>query len=395
MQSKSILCGILVGLVGAAACLAEPRTNYVDGAAGDDANDGWTPAFPKKTIAAALQAVTVTGDTVLVAGGHYILTNTITITKQVALLGTAGPEATWIDGNHERRCLLIRGNAIVSGFTIMNGFDAAGYGGGVQMTNGLLANCTISNNISKEYGGGIYLANVGIVSNCLIIGNSVTNKYGGGIAVYNSGRVVNCDIIQNSATGVVDATAGGVQLNNGFVENCRIISNSSVFGGGVLKGFGTLRNCLVAHNQSGIQGGGVYIIQGAAGAIENCTIVSNRNNGIGCHALAIGYVANSVIYSNAANVSSPAGVSFTNCCVTPTNSLAGAGNITNAPLFVDFAAGDFQLAPGSPCINAGVYQPWMADALDLAGHRRLDRFTGVVDIGAYEYVSRGVFFSIR
>jgi hypothetical protein len=69
------------------------------------------------------------------------------------------------------------------------------------------------------------------------------------------------------------------------------------------------------------------------------------------------------------------------CCTAlmPTN---GFGNITSAPLFVNAAAGNFQLQPNSPCINAG-NNAYVSTPTDLAGNPRI--VGGTVDIGAYEY----------
>jgi len=60
----------------------------------------------------------------------------------------------------------------------------------------------------------------------------------------------------------------------------------------------------------------------------------------------------------------------------------GIGNITQDPQFVDPANGDFHLASSSPCIDAGITQPWMVGAQDLDGNPRISGPS--VDIGAYE-----------
>ena len=65
---------------------------------------------------------------------------------------------------------------------------------------------------------------------------------------------------------------------------------------------------------------------------------------------------------------------------------ASPTSISADPLFRMTEAANFRLTPGSPCINAGVNQPWMVNgeptAFDPDGNPRIA--SGVVDIGAYE-----------
>ena len=60
---------------------------------------------------------------------------------------------------------------------------------------------------------------------------------------------------------------------------------------------------------------------------------------------------------------------------------------TNDPGFVDAANGDYRLASGSPCIDAGD-NAYVTTATDLAGNARIAN--GTVDIGCYEYGSAAV-----
>ena len=131
------------------------------------------------------------------------------------------------------------------------------------------------------------------------------------------------------------------------------------------------------------------------------TLRLNGNYGVNGGGVYDGVLYNSIVYFNTlANYSSS--TMFTNSCTTPEKAGCASGNITNDPMFVangsgygtNFVAGNYHLQRGSPCINAGINQSWMPGARDLDGHSRIDRFSGVVDMGCYEYLPQGTFYSV-
>jgi len=68
-------------------------------------------------------------------------------------------------------------------------------------------------------------------------------------------------------------------------------------------------------------------------------------------------------------------------CVIP--AVDGTRNITNDPSLVSLDGGNYRLKDNSPCVNAGLNQSWMPNAVDLDRSKRIDG--GTVDIGCYEY----------
>src|SRR6185436_2774847 len=115
-------------------------------------------------------------------------------------------------------------------------------------------------------------------------------------------------------------------------------------------------------------------------------IVGNSATGSAGGALIASLLYNCILYYNSApNAPNYSSDNLSYCCTAPFYA-NGPGNITNAPLFVDQAAGNFRLQSSSPCINSG-YNPYAPTGPDPDGNPRIA--AGNVDIGAYEFQPSG------
>jgi hypothetical protein len=175
-------------------------------------------------------------------------------------------------------------------------------------------------------------------------------------------------------------------LSDGTLNNCTLVGNSAHSGGGADSS--SLNNCMLSSNSVDWHGGGA-----SGSSLNNCTLTGNlasHGGGVsigGYFGEDVSILKNCIVYFNTADQEANYDPSSTlnYSCTTPqpTN---GFGNITNAPLFVDYASGNLRLESNSPCINAGLnaYAPGLTD---LAGNPRI--VVGTVDIGAYEYQGSG------
>jgi len=331
------------------------------------------PQWPYVTWATAANSIqdaidaASPGNTVLVSNGVYqtggrvvsgsLLTNRVIIDKPITVQSVNGATVTSIkgawdpvttNGNAAVRCVWMTNGATLVGFTITNGATRTSgdegeerSAGGVLMKLGAaVSNCVITANRAQTTGGG---TRGGAVFNSLLIGNR--SVFGGG-SYFSSLR--NGIVQNNQATD----TGGGAQGQT--IENCLIQGNhAATQGGGTYNA--DLRNCTVVENTAGTSGGGVR-----GNTAINCIVVNNTANSSNNYFLA----------------------TLTYTCTTPLP--PGTGNLTNAPVFVNAAGGDYRLLSTSPGINAGNN----ADAPgvpDLDGNPRIA--FGTVDMGAYELQS--------
>ena len=321
-HSATFALALTVCLFGAINSPATVRYVNVNGTNPTPPYTNWVTAATNIQDAVSVASA---GDTIVVTNGVY--PGGFSVTQPVALRSVNGPRFTIIDGGGTNRCAsLMTNGASLTGLTLTNGY------------------------VYRDDGGGVWCASTNaFLTNCIIVGN------------HPSGEWV---IIRWGLPHFSGGIGGGVF--GGTLYNCLLTGNSGYAGGGAANCI--LYNCTLAGNgcqDSSLYAGGMWWHYygsggGAAGSVlYNCIAhFNNATRGENYDTSVLNY-----------------------CCTTPmpTN---GVGNITNAPLFVDYANGDLHLQTNSPGINAG-NNDFVATATDLDGNPRIAG--GTVDMGAYEF----------
>lgn len=323
-------------------------------------------------------------------GGTLVLTNCL-IVSNCAKVGYGGGVFSHHGEAHVYNCQIVSNTAGAGGGIAADGDSstqsfhccntriafntATGNGGGVYSECSIWANpsvledCVIEGNICNSYGGGIHQRSFNLpgplaLNRCIIRGNTAGNN-GGGCNLIGPFRMTDCLISENQA-GVVGGGACFLDSTHTMLFANVTIAYNAVIGG------------------PGSYAGGVMVY----GGVTNVTMI----NSIVYHNMQQGaYDGRTNIYMSGGSV-----IVFTNCCLAPLTSVVGEGNTDADPLFMNLS-GNFRLQKASPCINAGLNQGWMYDAiaLDLDSRSRIDRFSGKVDMGCYEYVPSGMLFSVK
>ena len=340
---------------------------------GNDENDGYSEAAPRKTISAAVAWLNLIAQskscTVHVAPGLYKISSPIVVTNAIHIIGAdADPSRTivsntvganWTSGNH-RVFRINHADALIANLLMQKG--------------SVWGDWTEGGNFYIESAGGT-------VSNCVVeAGEQKTNHAGGAGGTLEAGLVTHTVFRKNIAPDSSPYCSGGG--NRAAVLH--------------LKGQSRAENCLLADNP---QSTAVVLVRlGDSALMRNCTIVDSgiaKTNG-NCK------VFSSIwINSSKASVINTVIAGVTNridgAACPPTgnveNFLNGAydGDITGLPagtitgtaatFFKKYEEGDYRPKTGGVLANKGQnYEPMAAR--DLGGNRRL--IGSKIDIGCYE-----------
>jgi len=223
------------------------------------------------------------GDIVLVTNGTYktggavapgqALINRIMITKEIEVRSVNGPKKTRIIGKkngntNNIRCVYIDTKAQLTGFTLKKGSTLI----------------TEDSDIFDSLGGGAFIVNGAVISNCLIYNNKTiyNYSYGGGVWAYDA-VVSQCSIYRNSGY-----IGGGIYCILSEINECKVFNNRASFnywdmeaggwfqtgnGGGIFCSESSVNNCTIKRNRTPISGGG---IDGYKSRITDCEITRNK-----------------------------------------------------------------------------------------------------------------------
>lgn len=327
-------------------------------------------------------------DTIIVREGVYY--ENLKIKSKRIVLGsmflTTGDTSyisrTIIDGNNNGSviCVSKRDSSQIAGLSITNGcgtkdyyttmgtiLDSIYYGGGFYITDSCatkLENLRIYNN-KADKGGGLYVAYSPVsIKNTNVVKN-IALEEGGGLFFGPEGLIVTYSVFSKNTA----KSGGGIACGSGFGNEAFNLYNSEISDNITIpSGIGSLG--------SGLVGGTCQL---------NMTNVTVVNNGISMsnHILNIqnSILYNSGVYLNSQHIKNSTSISYSNIQngenafhLTNSGMMWGEGNIMTDPGFINYEAGNYRLAMGSPCINAG--NPDIAYN-DSDGSRN--------DIGAYSY----------
>ncbi len=285
---------------------------------------------------------------------------------------------------------------------VVVGNQASGGGGGLYVSGGqpTIVDSVFLDNTADQ-GGGIYLNMTGFTIELvgLRVEGNVAPTAGGGIRTQGGSlRMRDCELLANETA----INGGGLYANNTDldVRRTRFTGNLAERGGGIYtlqeSVPSVIADSVLEGNVATATGGGAYFRTPVT--VRNATVVQNAGGSAGIDA-ATGTttVISSILWNNVGSGQvGGAGTQVVRFSVVQ-GGFAGPGNLDVDPQFVAAGDGTYELAAGSPAIDAGDTSA-LADEypLDFLGNARaVDDFdtpdTGVarlginVDVGAFEF----------
>ena len=263
-------------------------------AAGNNANNGLTPATPKATLAGAL-AIATNGDIIYIDYGNYNDVG-LNINVEVEIIG-AGEEMTVFrrTSGINRWGVISANNVKVSKLTITE-YNLASDGIAVAISSGSgieFNRVTIYANVGSAGQGAVWITGATTSATFKNSGSPCNRvgaaNYGGAFKVVNATLVLdNCSINNN----VISALNGGGLLVTGStanvtVNNCTFDDNEASRGGAICVEGGTVNitgscfNNNFVRGSVGPEGGGAICIYPTVSStinIDNCSFTGNDSN---------------------------------------------------------------------------------------------------------------------
>jgi hypothetical protein len=302
-----------------------------------------------------------TGDTILVAPGSY-KENLDFMGKPIIVKSEAGPNLTFIDGNHLGPVVTFASGegstSILSGFTIQNGYGDWGAGITINSSSPTIVGNILDGNAQGAGGFGAAIGGNGsspLIEQNYFHNNTCDSQWLSGVVsfVNNSSPIIVNNVFENNQCTAINMTLP--QSNHPIITNNTIVGNRLGIrvdrrGDASLQDY---RNNIIVGN-----GSGLHVDFGSE--TYNPTW---RNN---------------IVFNN--------GVDYDGIG----NQTGRNGNISADPLFVDPVNGNYHLRFGSAAIDSGDNKAPYLPATDFDGDPRIsdgnrDR-RAVVDMGADEYV---------
>ncbi len=189
------------------------------------------------------------------------------VTQPVHIVGTAGPDASILDGNSRNAILLIQGapGTIIEGISFDNGLDTFGAGLRIQDSDGVrVQSCRFSHNEALGDGGALSIEESdGVFISTNVFERNEARGNGGGIRVIDS---ANTEFTNNTISrNIADERGGGLWLlraTNTRITGAELQNNTADQGGGLAARDGSdlLVDILtLANNQATSTAGGLSL----------------------------------------------------------------------------------------------------------------------------------------